>query len=529
LNTDFASLWQQASLAHEAGDHARARQICEHLLGDPASALRARWLLANIALGGRDIAAALQHAKQAASIASASPVHQRVAISRLMITMGEFEGASHLLDRMRAEAPADGVLIAIGEQLSMLERHQEALDTLRLAQATGLRHPMLSFLLSSTFRYLGDFEGAIEAAEETLRLQPHFAHAHWAMSQLGGMDGAPHRIDRIRLSIAALRDRHDASTPQMQSALSMLWHALFRELDAMDDRRAAWPALSRGLEIKHAVQPHDRVAEDGLFDRLSETYTEDFVRPRPLRAERTTTPVFVVGLPRTGTTLVERIITNHSQVAACGELNELQLLTKRRTGRWSQEFIDAEIVDRLATADLDTLGEEYLDSVAWRARGARFMVDKHQSNFLLAGLILRCLPEARLIHVRRDPVDACFSNLKEPFAAHAYGYSNTQRDVANHYRNYDRLMRRLHGVAGERILEVRYEELVRDREGQARRMLDFIGLPMESGLEDISGNRTPVASASSVQVRAPIHDRNIGSWRRYAAELGELQQALGGS
>ena len=440
--------------------------------------------------------------------------------------VGEFEAAWLQLAELRHRAPAGNVLLAVGEQLSMLERYPEALDCLRMLESRGTRHPMLSFLISSACRYTGDFAGAIEAAEATLRLQPDFAHAHWALSHLGAKADAPRRVDRIRKSLVSLGRRSDSRTSQLQSALAMLWHALFRELDALDDRTGAWLALSNGLALKRNLQPHDVLAENRLFDDLIDTYSPEFIQLRPGPTAGNPTPVFIVGMPRTGTTLIERIITNHGDAASCGELNELQLLVKRATGHWSPEFLDATTATRLRNANLCNLGDDYLQSVAWRVGDRPYMVDKHQSNFLLAGIIARCLPHARIIHVRRDPLDACFSNLKEPFAQHAYSYSNDQCDVANHYRNYERLMRHLHEVADEHILEVSYEALVRDHLRESHRILDFIGLTIESGLDDITRNRSPIASASSVQVREPIHDRNIGAWRRYSSQLEVLQEAL---
>jgi len=517
-------LWQQANQARDTGNRELSKGLCLRMLQITTSRSRAHWLLSSIALDECDMVTAVQQARQASLHGASLPLHQRVAVTRQLITVGEFEEAWRILEDMRQEAPADGVLVAIGEQLIMLGRHEDALATLRAAHDLGIRHPMLSFLMASASRSLGHFDAAIAAAEETLHLQPDFAHAHWALSQLGGLADAAGRVDRIRDSIASLGGRGDSGSAQIRSGLALLWHALFRELDAMDDRPAAWIALSNGLAIKRSLQPHDREAEDKLFEQLITTYTAEFVRPRS--TDTSVTPVFIVGMPRTGTTLVERIVTNHSLVAACGELDELQLLVKRRAGRWSAGFLDVAIAGRLSDANLDGLGDAYLAAVAWRIGEKRYLVDKHQSNFLLAGVILRCLPNARILHVRRDPMDACFSNLKEPFAAHAYSYSSNQRDVANHYQNHDRLARQLQQVAGDRILEVHYEQLIHNQDHQSERILEFSGLPSEPGVSDITRNRAPIASGSSVQVREPVHARNVGAWQRYASHLGDMQAAL---
>ena len=526
-SVDPATLWHLAMQAHTRRDYATSRGFGLRLLRLEPQSARAHWLLASLELEDGNMNAALSHVRALSALGRNLPSSQLVAVTRLMITVGEFATAWHLLRDALQASPSADLLVAIGEQMLMLERYPDALACLLAAERQGFRHPMLSFLLSSTYRFLGDLPCAIAAAEDTLQLQPNFAHAHWALSQLGCRDNAGQRIDRVRQSIRALERRSDVSSPQIQSGLSMLWHALFREMDTLEDRAAAWTCLEAGLAIKRRLQPHDQNAENRLFLHLRRTYTDAFVQPLGGLVEAEVTPIFIIGLPRTGTTLVERVITNHQQVAGCGELNELQLQVKRCTGHWSPAFVDETSAARLADADLRGLGDAYLSAVAWRLDGKRFMVDKHQSNFLLAGVIARCIPNARMIHVRRDSVDACFSNLKEPFAAHAYAYSNDLRDVANHFRNYDGLMKQLQQAAGDRILELRYEDLVLDRKRQSDRILRFTGLSPQDGLEDTSANSSPVASASSVQVREPIHDRYVGAWRRYAGELGILVDALG--
>jgi hypothetical protein len=172
------------------------------------------------------------------------------------------------------------------------------------------------------------------------------------------------------------------------------------------------------------------------------------------------------------------------------------------------------------------VGERYLDSTQWRARGRRWHTDKHPGNLVLAKLALAALPDARILHVRKQPMDPCFGCLRESFAPGYYDYSYAFPDMANHFANQSRLMRHLHAVAPGRILDVQYEDLVADPAACAQRILAFCGLSSLEGVQDITANRSPVTTASSVQVRSPIHSGRVGYWKRYERQLLPMQALL---
>ncbi|MCI4568678.1 sulfotransferase [Lysobacter sp. CFH 32150] len=523
--------WQRAQHYFALGNFPEASAACESLLASNPHEPSAHWLLATIDLEVGDFLSALAHTREAARHTEGLPPHQVTAITRLLISVGDFEEAFHTLMGLDTSSGGDLALLPIGEQLIMLEQHGEALRFLDLAAERGVRHPMLSFLRSNALKFTGNFPAATEAAEDTIAQQPNFAHAHWSLAHLSPKDGAGNRIDRIRKAMASFPaplSSADRNAAFLRSTRAVLCYALFKELDTLDDTEAAWRALSEAMELKRLHIPYVAQAEDAMFDRLVSTYSEEFTSATPAYADGPT-PIFIVGMPRTGTTLLERIVGNHSQVTTCGELNELQLLFKRTIGYYCPEFMDETSAARLASADAETLGKAYLRATAWRTRGKPWFIDKHQSNFLLAGLIMKSIPQAKIIHLRREPMDSCFSNLKELFSPHAYTYSYDLPDVANHYRNYSRLMRHLSRVAPGRILDVNYEDLARSPSSEVPRILQFCDLPFEDGITDIASNTNPVATASSTQVREAIHGRNIGGWKRYARQLTSLEQGLADS
>jgi hypothetical protein len=189
-------------------------------------------------------------------------------------------------------------------------------------------------------------------------------------------------------------------------------------------------------------------------------------------------------------------------------------------------FLDEITIDRLAGVDFRQLGSRYLEHVAWRVPGAGHFSDKNPGNFMLSGLLLRALPQAKILHLRRNPMDSCFSNMKELFAGNAHPYSYGFADLSAHFGNYSRLMEHWHALAPGRILDVHYEELVRAPETQARRVMEFCGLRYDASQLQVQAHAAPVSTASSAQVRQPIHTRNIGGWRRYGQHLAPLQELL---
>ena len=228
---------------------------------------------------------------------------------------------------------------------------------------------------------------------------------------------------------------------------------------------------------------------------------------------------------RSGTTLLERILGNHSQVSEGGELYDFPAQLRWGIGRHFGGASDPVVLERMDEIDFAEVGRRYLEQVRWRAGGSGYLIDKLPSNFLNIGFIQRALPHAKVICMRRNAMDTCFSNLKELFS-NACAYSYSQEEIADYYAEHRRLMAHWQEITPEFVLEVSYEALTRDPAGQAGRILDFCGLGWEAGCIDIGGNTRAVNTASSAQVREPIHQRSIEAWRRYESQLAPLAARL---
>jgi hypothetical protein len=347
---------------------------------------------------------------------------------------------------------------------------------------------------------------------------PCHGHAHWFRAQLGRNEGTHARVARMR---AALSNTDSGTTTYLPcttgcSRSSTHWAKTRRGLGVPDGRRAGAP------QSHHArCRAGKRRCTTGLIQATSDCFF-DVCGDVP----RDATPIFVVGMPRTGTTLLERILGNHPQIKTCGELNDFRQQMQWANNQRLSLTLDPGIGDFVARLDPSVVGNRYLIKTEWAAERNGLYVDKHPMNFQWCGPILKALPHAKILHLRRHPLDSCFSNLKELFAHQYYPYSYQLDELATHYRNYARLMRHWHAIAPGRILDVRYEDLVSQPDVEARRVQAYLGLPEVEGVTDILANKTVTTTASTLQLRQPIHTRNVGGWRRYAQGLAPVQAML---
>ncbi len=232
-----------------------------------------------------------------------------------------------------------------------------------------------------------------------------------------------------------------------------------------------------------------------------------------------------MGLPRTGTTLTERIVASHSQVESVGETEFVQMVLRRESGVASVDKMNPDMVRAAALLPPSVLAEGYLDMVRYRLGAAPIFIDKLPFNVLYLGFTARAWPDAPIVLLRRHPMDACFSMYKQVFTW-AYKYSYKLDNLARYYIAYERLCRHWQNLLGDRLVEVHYEELVSDQERETRRLLERLGLPFEAACLEFEKNAAPTATASSVQVRQKIHTGSIGRWRHFERQLAPLAEQL---
>jgi hypothetical protein len=233
-------------------------------------------------------------------------------------------------------------------------------------------------------------------------------------------------------------------------------------------------------------------------------------------------PIFILGLPRSGTTLVDRIISSHSQVDSLGEHRTLAMALTREAGGPAPK---KELIERSTRIDFDALGRGYCNSIDGFGMDAPGLVDKTPQNFLYLGLIHLALPGARIIHLRRNPMDNCYAMYKTLFRA-GYPFSYSLQDVGRYYIAYRRLMDHWRKTIPVAFLDVDYEAVIADQEGQTRRILDYCGLDWEDACLEFHRHSGPAATASAAQVRQPVYSSSVGLWRKYARQLAPFAGKL---
>ncbi|HYD36407.1 MAG TPA: sulfotransferase [Allosphingosinicella sp.] len=308
-----------------------------------------------------------------------------------------------------------------------------------------------------------------------------------------------------------------------------LHFALGKALEDAGETARAFAHYAEGNRLRRAALAYDPDEIDRHVERGVALFTPAFFAAREGRGCEARDPIFILGMPRAGSTLIEQILASHSQVEGTMELPDMPALAKRLGGRRLKSEATAypESLAALSAAELEALGEDYLERTRiQRKTGKPLFVDKLPNNWAHVGLIHLILPNARIIDARRHPLGCCFSNFKQHFAR-GQGFSYDLAELGRYYRAYVELMRHFDAVLPGRIHRVIYERLVEDPEGEVRRLLDHLGLPFEESCLRFHENERAVRTASSEQVRRPINREGLDQWRAFEPWLGPLKEALG--
>ena len=361
---------------------------------------------------------------------------------------------------------------------------------------------------------------AIAAYRQGLALDPQLGDAYWSLANL---KVAPFKAAEVA-AMQALSDQEEALRPEQRAPLH---YALGKALEDGGRYGAAFAHYQRGAAIRRAETPYDAAANRAFVRRSIATFTPAFYAARDGSGDQTEGPIFIVGLPRSGSTLVEQILASHSAVEGLSELPDLTLLAGDLAARLSAGggAYPASLTT-IDPAEFAALGAAYLRGASlYRKQDRPFFVDKFPGNFAHLGLIRLILPKARIIDVRRDPIACCFSAFKQCFAQ-GQAYSYDLDDIGCYYTDYLEFMAHFDRVAPRWVHRVHYESLVTDPETTVRRLLSACGLPFEASCLCFHENPRPVRTASSEQVRRPISKAAVDHWRRFEPWLDPLKAAL---
>ena len=405
----------------------------------------------------------------------------------------------------------------LGEHLRAVELYRALLAD---APPSPRARAELQLSIAHSYKTIGRSEEAIAAYRAAAALRPEFGDAWWSLANL-----KTYRFDDAELATMRIAEQ-SADTGTVDR-----YHLCFALGKALEDRgeyAESWQFYQRGNAQKRAESRYRPEIIEGNTARQKQVFTPEFLAARRGVGAPSRAPILIVGLPRSGSTLLEQILASHPQVEGTHELAEIPRMVLALQGR-DMNLDDPPypgVLAELAFERFAELGEKYLHDTSSYRSGKPHFIDKMPNNFRHIGLIHLMLPHARIIDARREPMACCFSNLKQLFAR-GQEFSYSIDDIARYYGTYLDLMEHWNRVLPGQVLRVQYEDVVGDLEGNVRRLLEFCELPFDAACLDFHRTERSVRTASSEQVRQPIYQEGLDQWRHYEPWLGPLKAALG--
>jgi tetratricopeptide (TPR) repeat protein len=371
--------------------------------------------------------------------------------------------------------------------------------------------------LGSLYQSFGRMEEAEYAFTKSLSIDPDFQPAWFFLAQLRKWEpGTDHVGD-----LTACLERQQAQGKDT----SAVHYALAKELEDLGLYAESFGYLQSGARQIRQRSAYDISSDKTLFSELRDWYLKN--KEQPLADLDCEGPVFVLGMPRTGSTLTDRILSSHSEVSSVGELMCFKRAVEEVCGGQGKTDFFASFFGAAATdIPYAEIGSRYLEMLSPLVGGQRYFIDKMPMNYVFVGLIAKALPGARFVHTKRNPMDTCFSNYKQMFGEGYYGYSYDLEDVAQHYQLYNELMEFWHQQLPGQIIDIEYEQLVAQPEQSVRALLQRLDLPWQSRCMEFHRNDTAVNTASLSQVRQPIYTASVEKWRKFSDQLEVLQLNL---
>ncbi|MFV8820023.1 tetratricopeptide repeat-containing sulfotransferase family protein [Haliea sp. E17] len=511
-----AELHRLAVSALNRGDLRGMVAHCKALLGVEANHADAWFLLSIAAEAQRDLSRALGMVERADTLHPGNSEYLAQK-AKLLVQLRRLPQARTAAQAALAAGPERALTLdTLGVVLTRLGDHQRAAATLRAAVQKAPDNPQFHFNLAAAEQFLGNVEAARRHYEQALELQPGFARAYWALAELEKNAPDPQRRDRLEKLFAASGD-----SPADRLYLG---HALARAREQAGDYSGAFSALEAAKATRRAALQDSSIRDRTLFGELRGAFRDrdEQCRPAPGGINN---PLFVVGMPRTGTTLLEQMLAAHPAIDTLGELQDFPLAVRAACASTTAPMLDTEVIAAARAAAAESLATRYQAALAAllpaQQAGKRYLIDKMPLNVLYVGFILQAFPAARIVLVRRNPLDTCLSNFRQLFAVDFsyYNYAYSLEDTARYYLEFDTLCRHWQALYGPRIHTLEYEQLVASPRETLAAVLQYLDLPWAEDCLDFHRRGGVVTTASTVQVREPLYRSAVGRWRRYEQEL----------
>jgi tetratricopeptide (TPR) repeat protein len=439
----------------------------------------------------------------------------------VLIELHRHSEARRHVEQLLKDDPGNRMLRMLDAASSVgLGEHERAIAIYRGLLLGTHEDADVSLSVAHALKTVGQTQEAIDSYRKAAAMRPDFGDAYWSLANLKTYRFSNEELEQMRAALAA-------STTGAVDRYHLCF-ALAKGLEDQGEYAESFHYYELGNRLKHAeIKYRPEITEHNTHQQIRVCTTEFFASRNGWGAQGRD-PIFIVGLPRAGSTLLEQILASHSQVEGTLELPNIQQIVVTLRGR-DPDPADPRyppILDRLSAAEFQQLGEKYLTDTRVYRTGKPFFIDKNPNNFRHLGLIHLMLPNARIIDARREPMGCCFSNFKQLFA-NGQEFTYSIEDIARYYRSYLELMRHWDRVLPGQVLRVHHQDVVDDLEGSVRRLLDFCGLDFEAQCVAFHETRRSVRTASSEQVRQAIYREGLDQWKHFESWLGPLKDALG--
>lgn len=507
---DIKQLHQQAQVALNHGDFATAQRLLITILNQQPSFHDGYFLLGVIEAELGQYTKAVSLIQKAISLHSSAEYYAHLAKCLAMQGLSN-ETFAAIQQAEKFDIKQALTIDTLGVALSRIGDHQKAIGYFERAISIKSKASFY-YNLGSSQTFSGQFDNARQSYEKAIELEPLFYQAHSSLSHLGGISIDNNHIARLKSVFMKL------SHPDAQLHIS---HALARELEIVGQYQECFEYLEKAKQKKRAKLHYNFEQDRVLFNDLKTLFSQTEIQNKTNLNSSQSQPIFVVGMPRSGTTLIERVLTNNSIVKSAGELQEFGLALKQLTHTAGRYILDPDTIKAAANIDFAQLGRTYIDSLNAVVAPEQRFVDKMPLNVLYSGFIAKSLPKSKTVCVIRNPMDTVWGNYKQMFSLNDpyYNYSYDQSSIAQFYCEFVQLAEFWQSIFPNQFKIVYYDEFVKQPEIIGKQVVEFCDLEFELDMLDITQNKSAVATASSVQVRSKINTKSLGQWRRFEPYL----------
>ena len=402
----------------------------------------------------------------------------------------------------------------LGTMQTRSSQHEEGIESYKKSIELKANQPRVHLSLGHVYKTTGNQEACISSYNEAISFDNNFGEAYWSLANLKTYKFSGEEISSMEKKIEL------TEVPEREKV-----HFLFslgKALEDMGNYDESFEYYKRGNDLNRGRTTYDPKAIEALSERLKQFFTEERFHENKDFGDNSNSPIFVVGLPRSGSTLIEQILASHSKIEGTMELPNIMNIARKLGNSTKDRTAYPEVIESLQGSDLTDLGKSFIDETQFLRTGKQYFIDKMPNNFSHIGLIKLILPNAKVIDARRNPMDTCFSCFKQLFArGQAFTYDLSE--IARYYVNYVNLMDHWDKVLPGYVFKVQHEDLINNQEGVTRDLIDFCEVDFESSTLEFYKTKRAVKTASSEQVRQPINTKGVNQWKNYEAHLKDLK------